>query len=178
MMMKNRYNFFVSLRIMVVLALLSDNILRTCQAKRTVTVSTRVIGVLDNEYATSYCATADTLSAGENFDNFTWWSLQLQFPVNLEDHGGVSFTSIVASTKENGLVQVVDDEELVILNWTIADTPRSFVLQWICNDGIVWNSHDFCQDRQGRHERGDSGGGSSSTDSCLDRFTGGYAARK
>jgi hypothetical protein len=132
---------------------------------------------LDEHQTSSSCATADTLSAAENFDNFTWWNLQLQFPVDLDvNGGGISYSNIGAANKEMGLVQAVDyidndeAEELVILNWTIADTPRSFVLQWIYNDGIVWNSHEFCKDRPGRKQRGDS----SSTDSCLDRYTGGY----
>jgi hypothetical protein len=158
----------------VVLLALSNNILRNCQAERTVIVSTRV--GLSDENRTS-CATADTLSAAETFDNFTWWNLQLQFPVNLVDGGGISSTKIGAATKENGLVQAVDyvdETELVVLNWTIADTPLSFVLQWVYNDGMVWDSREFCQGRQWANQRGGSGGGST-TDSCLDRFEGGWS---
>jgi hypothetical protein len=68
MMMQIRpvYDFVVPSWIVMVLALMSDNILRTCQAERTVIVSTRVGRTYQNRTS---CDTADTLSAGENFDN-------------------------------------------------------------------------------------------------------------
>jgi hypothetical protein len=139
-------NDFVVLLLIVVVLALSGDILRTCQAERTVTVSTRV-GLTEQNQTT--CDTANTLSALENFDNFTWWNLQLQFPVDLVDSGGIAFTNFGAATKENGFVQAVGNPEIVVLNWTIADTPQSFILQWIYNDGIVWDSHEFCQVRRG-----------------------------
>jgi hypothetical protein len=171
MMMQIRpvYDFVVPSWIVMVLALMSDNILRTCQAERTVIVSTRVGRTYQNRTS---CDTADTLSAGENFDNFTWWNLQLQFPVDLDVNGGVASTTFGTAIKENGLVQAVDEPEIVALNWTIADTPQSFILQWVYNDGIVWSSHEFCQARQGGYQRGDGG---STKDSCLDRFQGGWS---
>jgi hypothetical protein len=140
--MKCVLSYFLSLLLLGVLVVTT----RTANGERSMTISAIVTIAPAAQDENGKILPVD---AQETFDNFTW------------------------STKEKGFVQALtangtsETEEVVFVNnWTLADAPDSFVVQWTYNDNIVWNSHEFCQNHNNgiRPAAGNSG-------DCLDNST-------
>lgn len=106
-------------------------------------------------------------SAGSNkaFDNYTWWNLQLQLPTGV-GKGGNWRPNVASGSKEDGFVQTVNSEEVVFVNWTLADDdPQVFDARWTFNDRVVWESAEFCRDVKGCIDKSETSAG---VGFCLD----------
>jgi hypothetical protein len=125
---------------------------RTANAvERSLTISV----IVDTVGGKEYCKTP--WDAQENFDNFTWWNVQIQLPADLSVVGVSYNTNASASAKEDGFVQAANGEEVVLVNYTFlfddedddgAQDP--FVVQWTYNDQSEWYTYEFCQNDNGR----------------------------
>jgi hypothetical protein len=127
---------------------------RTANAvERSLTVST----IVDIVGGKEYCKTP--WDAQENFDNFTWWNVQIELPADLSMVGVSYNTNASASAQEDGFVQAANGEEVVLVNYTLFlsededdDAAQDrFVVQWTYNDHSEWYAYEFCQNDNGRN---------------------------